>query len=242
MSTLDTGTRDVMQVCRNGHIITDLLRALPDQARSHCPRCGATTLTRCPTCGHELEGAIFVPESLPVGTSRPPQYCSSCGAAFPWTRKRTASAPSIPAVLEDFCRKLPRVVRELRFRHGQRPAFEVDEVRDLEDLVRSLLPLYFEDVRLESRLPRYAIAPRTDFRIGTSDIVLTVKMVAPEVREPELGRQFREDIAHYEGRDDCRQLIALVYDPEQLLVEPGALETQWAALAEALPVRVVIAF
>ena len=42
---------DVMQVCRNGHVITDMLRAHPESGLSHCDRCGAPTLDRCLTYG-----------------------------------------------------------------------------------------------------------------------------------------------------------------------------------------------
>jgi hypothetical protein len=242
MSAIDTSTRDVMQVCRNGHVITDLLHALPEQARSHCDRCGAVTLDRCLTCGHELEGAHYLPGSQPVGMNRPPQFCPACGAAFPWARRRAgASGLDVLTVLEKLLRRLPRVVRELRVRHGERPALRVDDEHDLEDLLRALLQLSFDDVRLESRLPHYAVTPRTDFRIAASRLILTVKKAGPALRAPELGSQLLEDIGHYQGRADCRQLVACVYDPKRLLVDPVSLETQWAALADELPVRVVIA-
>src|SRR5262245_54509021 len=76
--------RDVMQVCSNGHVITDRLRDLPAAARPHCDRCGAATLVQCPTCGTLLPGAA-ASEFSPVGSQRPPDFCSGCGAPFPWT-------------------------------------------------------------------------------------------------------------------------------------------------------------
>ena len=38
--------QDAMQVCRNGHVITDLLRTCPERARTHSDRCGAATMDR----------------------------------------------------------------------------------------------------------------------------------------------------------------------------------------------------
>ncbi len=50
--------QDVMQVCLNGHVITDLARTYPERRRTACDRCGAATIDRCPTCGTELPGAV----------------------------------------------------------------------------------------------------------------------------------------------------------------------------------------
>ena len=58
---MNAAAQDVMQVCLNGHVITDRLRGRPEHALSRCDRCGAPTLYRCPTCGRELPGARGVP-------------------------------------------------------------------------------------------------------------------------------------------------------------------------------------
>ena len=41
---VETNSHDVMQVCRNGHVITDLLHTYPERGLSHCDRCGAPIL------------------------------------------------------------------------------------------------------------------------------------------------------------------------------------------------------
>src|SRR5262245_6210000 len=80
MTRIDQPCHDVMLVCENGHVITDLRRAYPERGQSHCDRCGAATIDHCPTCGHELPGSAYVPGLVPVGLPPPPQYCSTCGA------------------------------------------------------------------------------------------------------------------------------------------------------------------
>lgn len=133
---------DVMQVCRNGHVITDRLHGDPESGRLHCERCGAATLHRCLTCGRDIPGAGRVAALVTIGASRPPYHCPACGAEFPWTR-RPAESPQSFVVLEQFLRRMPLVIRQLRWRQGERPPFRIEDERDLEDLVRSLLPLYF---------------------------------------------------------------------------------------------------
>ncbi|MBO0698011.1 MAG: DUF2321 domain-containing protein, partial [Zavarzinella sp.] len=73
-----SATRDSMLVCANGHVITDRLRARPDLRRARCDRCGAPTLDRCRTCGHELPGATSVPGYETVGSYPAPLACSGC--------------------------------------------------------------------------------------------------------------------------------------------------------------------
>jgi hypothetical protein len=215
MSSVEYCVQDVMQVCRNGHVITDLLRTCPERAQTHCDRCGAVTLDHCPTCGHELPGAFVVPGLQPVGARPAPCFCERCGAAFPWTRQRRLPPREPVAILENLLRRLPDVVRQLRVRHDARPPFRVRDERDLEDLVRALLPLHFDDVRPECRTPSYAAGTRTDFLLAPENIALTIKWAQPRILE-----QVPEDAAYYRRERTCRTLVVFVYDPESLLREP----------------------
>lgn len=230
-----------MQVCRNGHVITDLLHSFPERGRGYCEQCGADTLDRCPTCGRHLTGAVLVPGLVPMAASAPPSYCSHCGAAFPWTAPCPDHEPSDALVrLETLLRRLPRVIRELRSRHGDRPPFVVVDERDLEDLLRALLPLHFENVRLSRRTPRYAATTCTDFLLAEEGIILTVKQANSETGERKLAEQISLDAAHYGGQPSPA-LVSFVYDPEGRLRQPELLERAWSRLADAPPLRCVIA-
>jgi hypothetical protein len=223
---------DVMQVCRNGHVITDLLHAFPERGLSHCQRCGASTLDHCLTCGRPLPGATFVPGMVPLGRSEPPQFCSTCGAAFPWTKRPPAAESDPLTVLETLLRRLPRAIRQLRSRHGERVPFRVEDEHDLSDLLRALLPLHFEDVRLECRTPSYAVDTRTDLLLGPENIAIATKRVSSSIREAQLREQRTEDIAYYERERRCRTLVLFVHDREGLLTEPEVIERAWAQEGE----------
>ncbi len=239
MSTT-TQCQDVMQVCRNGHVVTDLLHVYPDRGLNHCDRCGAPTLDRCPTCGRELPGAVYVPGMVPVGRLEPPRFCADCGAAFPWS----ANSPQPPSDgwnnLENLLRRLPQVARQLRVRHGDRPAFRITDDRDLEDLVRSLLPLQFDDVRPQCRTPSYSPCTITDFLLEPTATVVNVKRTRKTLGESELGRQLDEDRAYYEARLPRGVLACLIYDPELVLHEPEKLEAMWSKPREELTVHTVV--
>jgi Uncharacterized protein conserved in bacteria (DUF2321)/REase_DpnII-MboI len=242
MDTAEVGYQDVMQVCRNGHVITDLLRSHPEQSLARCHRCGADTFDHCPTCGHPLAGATFVPGLVLLGRREPPQFCLLCGASFPWTRRPPLSSPSVPLrQLESLLRRLPDVARQLRSRQDDQPPFRVEDDHGLEDLVRSLLPVHFDDVCLEGRTPSYSVGSRTDFRLVPESIGLTVKHVSPACREPELTAQWEEDVAYYQRQKNCRTLVGLAYDPGELLVDPARLETALSRPRDEQKLRFIVA-
>jgi hypothetical protein len=233
-------TPDVMQVCTSGHVITDLLHGCPERGLAHCDRCGAPTIDHCQTCGQMIPGAVHVPGLVPAGSPSPPNYCATCGAAFPWTKQPRGAADDRRAWLERLLRRLPRMIAELRSRHGNRPRFCVEDEHDLEDLLRALLPLHFDDVRQECRTPRYAPSTRTDFLLAREGIALTAKLARQDSRDAPLADQLVEDAAYYRGRENCRAIIGFVYDPEGLLREPHSLERAWSVY-EDLEVQCIIA-
>ncbi|HZU36733.1 MAG TPA: DUF2321 domain-containing protein [Gemmataceae bacterium] len=239
MSAAPDDFQDVMLVCRNGHVLTDRLRTSPDRELSHCDRCGATTLSCCPTCGHELPGAKIIPGMSLVGVRTAPEHCPSCGVAFPWTARPAESRPDLVRLLEPLLRRLPRVVRQLRTRHGERPPFRVQDEHDLADLLRALLTLAFDDVRPESRTPRYASTTRTDFLMteptAGEQLALVIKQVGSDVGNIGLPEQVREDAAYYAAQPRVRQMVVLIHDPEGRTPNPQATEKALASQPDGPP-------
>jgi hypothetical protein len=239
MLTSIDSTLDVMQVCRNGHVVTDRLRSHPESGRTHCERCGAPTLDSCPTCGQALPGAGQTDGLVPIGLSPAPGHCLECGAEFPWSRRPRATSPKL-VLLEALLRRLPLAIRQFRWRQLDKTPFRVEEERDLEDLLRALLPLHFDDVRLEGRTPRYSTCNRTDLFLVREQIALTVKIVRAGMRDAQLTEQLNEDVAYYRGRGGCRTLVMVVYDPEGLLPDWKTLEGVWSQADDCLDVRAVV--
>ncbi|MGH7173368.1 MAG: hypothetical protein ACRELG_24050 [Gemmataceae bacterium] len=133
-------------------------------------------------------------------------------------------------------RRLPRVIRQLRARHGDRPPFLVADERDLEDLLRALLPLHFDDIRPECRTPSYAAGTRTDFLLAPESIALTIKLAKPRILE-----QVPEDAEYYRRERKYRTLVVFIHDPEASLREPCVPPTVRAEDGEEPEVRCVVA-
>ena len=234
MNAVAEGTPDVLQVCRNGHVITDLLRTYPEARPEPLRplRCGHAGSLR------HLRAAIARGSLRPgPGDDRPiaaPQFCATCGAAFPWSERAAPDASAL-VVLERLLRRLPLVVRQLRSRHGDRPPFRVVDEHDLADLRRALLPLHFDDVRLESRTPGYAQDTRTDLVLGPEKVALVLKRPAPT-----LAAQCTEDIAYYAREGRCQTLVLAVYDAEARMPGPQQFETTWSRTEGDREVRCMV--
>ena len=117
----------------------------------------------------------------------------------------------------------------------------MSDERDLEDLLRALLPIHFDDIRPESRTPSYAAGTRTDFRLKPEGIVLTIKRAPSRDGERQLGEQLQEDVAFYEREGTCKTLVGFIHDPEGILREPTQLELMWSKPQDRLELRCIIA-
>jgi hypothetical protein len=236
-----TIVRDVMQVCRSGHVITVRLRSHPEQACSRCDRCGAPTFSRCPTCAKDLPGGLPVPGLLPIGELRAPEHCPSCGSPFPWCRQ--APSPTRAAsldVLEPLLRRVPHMARQLRDRQQSRPTLHVQDVLDLQDLVRAVLALHFDNVYPECRTPAYAAGTRIDYLLEPAQVAVCCKLTCAGLTEKDLLAQLTEDGAYYERRGSCAALVCYVHDPGQFLPKPTQFEASAQRICGETEVRCVI--
>ena len=89
---------DAMQVCLNGHQITDSAVSQPTSRQRFCENCGARTIDACQNCNsnirgfHHMEGVVVI-RSIPV-----PRYCVGCGEAYPW---QAAALENLTEVLKE---------------------------------------------------------------------------------------------------------------------------------------------
>jgi hypothetical protein len=226
-------TRDVMLVCRNGHVVTDRLRARPDLRHIRCDVCGTDTLERCPTCDRELPGAPLLDGPGPVGAWPAPDACPGCGATFPWSDPGPAQDKPL-ARLEHLLRRLPRVARHLRPRFG-----DVADDRDLSDLLRGLLPAAFDHVYPTARTPRYSPTTRIDFRLGPDRLAVVGHRIVREIGELEFLKRLEEDAREFEAWD-VETLVVFGYDPDARLPDPRRVENVGTREEGGMRVRCVI--
>ncbi len=136
----------------------------------------------------------------------------------------TVVLDSITHVL-GICKRFNVVARQLRNRHKNRPSLEIDDEYDVQDLLHSLLKIYFDDIRPEEWVPSYAGgSSKMDFLLKREKIVIEVKKTRKKLTDKIIGEQLLIDIAKYKQHPDCKTLICFIYDPEGRIGNPKGLE------------------
>lgn len=134
-----------------------------------------------------------------------------------------------------------RVSRQLRKRHDSRETLDIEDEYDVQDLIHSLLCIYFDDIRPEEWTPSYAGGcSRQDFLLKDEQIVIEIKKTRKGLQDKQIGEQLIIDIERYKTHQDCKTLLCFVYDPEERLTNPKGLENDLTKKEKNLNVITVI--
>ena len=158
-----------------------------------------------------------------------PAYCQSCGKPFPWKTEKVTKMMAMDEekpieLLQRIFSKFHTIVKQLRRRHDNRQTIDVSDEYDVQDLLQSLLILYFDDIRGEEWTPSYAgKSARMDFLLKEENIVLEVKMTRKGLGEKEIGDQLLVDIERYKEHKNCKTLVCFIYDPDGRVVNAKGL-------------------
>ena len=90
---------EAAQVCVNGHLITTWADTYPQETSDRCDKCGAETVTECPSCstiirGHQRNSGV-IGFRFPV-----PSFCHRCGKPYPWTEAKIRAAKELAQLVE----------------------------------------------------------------------------------------------------------------------------------------------
>ena len=81
---------DVAQVCLSGHPVNAYSGTQPGFNQDHCDKCGARTITECPTCSNPIQGSYL--DEFTHALFEAPKFCHKCGDPFPWTSEKINAA------------------------------------------------------------------------------------------------------------------------------------------------------
>ena len=130
----------------------------------------------------------------------------------------------VDETLDRIFARFHKVARQLRSRYGSRITLEIEDEYDVQDLLHSLLHIYFDDIRAEEYTPSYAgSSARVDFLLKNEKIVIEVKKTRQGLADKEVGNQLIEDIERYKAHPDCEKLVCFVYDPEGRIGNPNGV-------------------
>lgn len=140
------------------------------------------------------------------------------------------------------CLRLHAVARQLRLRRDYRPTLEIEDDRDLQDLLGALLKVEFDEVATEEWTPPYTgDTPRTMLLINRDQIAVVAKKTRSGLSAKELADQVMADSAHYRAQGRGSTLFCFMYDPEGRIGSPTRLETTLTSVSEHCRVEVLVA-
>lgn len=117
------------------------------------------------------------------------------------------------------------VERELKIRREERNTLEVKDEYDAQDLMRSLLAIFFDDVRPEDVAPIQAGASsRVDFVLPDYELAIELKFARDSMNSKSLGEELVVDRERYAAKSGVRHLLCLVFDHKGRLRNPRGLE------------------
>lgn len=153
-----------------------------------------------------------------------------------------AITPAVEDLLIMLCRRFHLCADELRNRYSDRPGIEITDEYDVQDIMRALLRLHFNDVRPEEWTPSYGGgSARMDFLLKTEQTVVETKKTRKTLTDRGLGSELLVDIGRYAAHPDCKRLVCFVFDPERWIRNPRGLEADLSGKRDNLTVQVIIA-
>ena len=151
------------------------------------------------------------------------------------------SKPDPVALIENVCNRFDLVVRQIKQRHNKRHTLKIEDEYDVQDLIRAILKLYFDDIREEEWTPSYAVrSSRIDLLLKPENIVVEVKKTSENLGAKQVADQLIIDIERYQVHPDCKTLICFVYDPENRISNPVAIENDLSKESDDLLVKVIV--
>ena len=133
------------------------------------------------------------------------------------------------------------VCKQLRERYDSRETLDVCDEYDVQDLMHSLLCIYFDDIRAEEWTPSYAgSCSRIDFLLKKEKIVIEIKKTRKGLQDKQVGEQLIVDINRYKSHQDCQNLLCFVYDPDERINNPRGIENDLTKVTDGLNVITVV--
>ena len=138
--------------------------------------------------------------------------------------------------------KFHKVAQSLRHRHADRETLLIKDEYDVQDLLRSILQIDFEDIREEDYSPSYAGGnSRVDFVLKEERIVVETKMTNDNLKDKEIGSQLLIDVGRYRSHPDCKLLVVFVYDKgDHIRNKAGLINDLEKMSTPSLKVRIFI--
>jgi hypothetical protein len=144
-------------------------------------------------------------------------------------------------IIENLFQRFHSVARQLQERQRERPPFTIGDEYDVQDLLHSLLRIYFEDIRPEEYCPSYAgTSARIDFFLKEEHTTIEAKMANEDHRRRKISEELILDKEYYSKKEGVQSLYCLVYDPFEIITNPRGFERDLSEKSQNFEVKVFV--
>jgi hypothetical protein len=144
-------------------------------------------------------------------------------------------------LIENLFDRFHSVVLEINRRHDNRQPLELSDEYDVQDILRGLLRIHFDDVRDEEYTPSFGgSSARMDLLLKNEQIVIETKMTRKNLGQKQIREALILDKANYKGHKDCKKLYCLVYDPEEKIKNPRGFERDLSDKVDGFETKVLV--
>lgn len=107
-----------------------------------------------------------------------------------------------------------KCAQELRHRYANREStIYINDEYDVQDLLRSILKIFYTDVRAEDYSPSSAWwNSRIDLVLPSEKIIIETKMTSERLTDKQIWEQIAIDIVRYQNHPSFKTLIVFIYD------------------------------
>lgn len=132
-------------------------------------------------------------------------------------------------------------MQQERGRHDKRPTLIIRDEYDVQDLFRSMLRIYFDDIRSEDPVPSVGgKSSRIDFLLKREQIVVEIKMTRDTLKSREVSDELIIDMKRYKGHPNFKTFIAFIYDPNKYIDNPAGVEDDLSELTGEMLIKIII--
>ncbi|MBI5417275.1 hypothetical protein HZA55_04935 [Candidatus Poribacteria bacterium] len=143
--------------------------------------------------------------------------------------------------VEQICSRFHLVVKQLMSYHSDKNSIIINDEYDTQNLLHSLLHIYFDDIRREEYTPSYVGgSARVDFLLKNESIFIEVKKTRKNLKAKQIRDELLVDIQQYQTHPDCKKLVCFIYDPERLIPNPLGIEKDLKHESKDFVVKVII--
>jgi hypothetical protein len=141
-----------------------------------------------------------------------------------WVSFAGEQVDAVAAVIR-LAERMRVVSLDLRRRHDKRDTLVLKDEYDAQDLFRSLLRIFFDDIRVEDPASQVAGAStRIDFVLPAVGLAIELKYTRDNMNSKSLGEELIVDRKRYEGRGKISHLLFLVFDHKDEIINPRGIE------------------